>query len=116
MMIDSSGASPTATGLSPSVEPVPVSPAGAASIPSAEALVQLMAAWLTAPSSKFNAHYPFFAPLHASVMADYGFKPTEMTAATAIVFAELADRLDAQAIEARRAATGTGAVHDGPVG
>jgi len=99
-------------GLSPfgssqqAVSPVP------ASIPSAEALVNLMVDWASVPSTYFQRRYPFFNEMLARVMKEFDFRPTETQAATTFVFVELAEALDAQAIDARRAETQSGSVAD----
>ena len=89
-----------------------------ASIPDADALVQLIVDWGSAPASRFHQRYPFFTKAREQAFADYGWDETTdegRWAATLGVFAELADEIEAKAIEARRAETGTGSVHESAV-
>lgn len=92
------------------VSPVP------ASIPSADALVHLMVDWAEIPKYYFDKRYPFFGGLLDQVIADYAIGPANETHAAAWAFVEIAQALLAQAIEARRAETQSGSVHESAVG
>jgi len=75
-------------------------------VPDAETLVRLMSAWSNLPKHKFHRAYPFFDADRQRMFDEYGLgKESTDLEATALLFAEYADDIFAQGIEARRAGT-----------
>ena len=111
--MDNSGVPASPSGSHASHDAVPSSPS--VSIPNAEAFAHLVVDWASVPSYYFNKRYPFFDSMLKQAMVDYDLAPTETLAASAFVFVEIAEMLDAQAIEARRAEMRSSSVHESAV-
>lgn len=120
------GASPTATGLSPSVEPASGLAGSATSIPSAEWICERAKSILEYEAANLDAIADDYRKARQTgEMHGRRIKP-EQARMNAYEFASRADALWimapivakdlAQAIEARRAETGTGSVHESAVG